>query len=698
MNTSRHIEELRDALVHLKHDAQFLYQHGGLGRSAELFRQLSQEDQKRLICCALTEGDRDIENVARHLMRNLKPAPCNLKELFAQMNREDRIEIERMRAGTKQDAKPSEDRVLELLSHACGKIGSLEVEEAYWVLIPHDPCLEADWVPAMGTKSDVSLFCKFPFQVAYDPNNQEKYELITGMRNAQWVLHIHNHPHLSGFSTSCDASLADVGFAQQWKSNRPELAGKMRFFVVDEDNAVEYSEHQIHVKVWIKPREECMTNSCDIINTPGDVGIIAANGLRYRASALETYASGSHASVLLDAIDSLNTALALRPSDPEAVLARGRLFFRLGNYSQSFDDVTAANAMQPTVSGFSMLGYIHEVRGEAELALRAYDDGDKCAGKTAFREERDRLLRHPEIYGQDPARILREFLCTFDGRSEFDLLCARRIAAIGEPASLQELCARVLPQEPPANWGIERFEKRHALASALIHVPTEAGRARLRQVLAHTADADLAYAAAEALCRLRDGETWRLVEDQRVLDWDTKLGRLVFLDHPDKLHFVESKLAQMKGTRLIGTPVFVARIGGGAAARLLIDLSGTYIAKGELDDMCNLLLTRSQIALDFVDALVASATNPWVRCFVAKALAMYGDRRCVELLHRLVRDKSEMVRNNALLALSTIVQEEPSVLSDLKTAMDCDENAENRQLAANLLAGKSYQVELKPLD
>jgi hypothetical protein len=87
------IEELRDMLGCLKNDAEWLYRYGDPSGSISLFKQLTMADQKRLLCLALIEGDKDTKNVARYLMQRLDPAPSSLEKLLNQMSQEDQIEV-----------------------------------------------------------------------------------------------------------------------------------------------------------------------------------------------------------------------------------------------------------------------------------------------------------------------------------------------------------------------------------------------------------------------------------------------------------------------------------------------------------------------------------------------------------------------------------------------------------------------------
>lgn len=256
MTTSNrhHIEELRDMLSNLKRDAEFLYRYGSPGSSVGLFQSLSLDDRKRLIYLALAEGDEDVQNVARYLMQNLSSPPRNLAELLAQMSPEDKAEFAEIREDkllkTKSLTVIDRQRITEELRKVCGRIGFLKVEEAFWILIPKDPIGDAIWIEAVGGKDEVLSRIRLPFQVMYDPKKEEKYDLITAMRRALWILHIHNHPKLPGYISLCEPTADDQGFALQWKSIRPELPSKMKFFVVQGDSAVEYSLTQGGTRRW----------------------------------------------------------------------------------------------------------------------------------------------------------------------------------------------------------------------------------------------------------------------------------------------------------------------------------------------------------------------------------------------------------------------------------------------------------------
>ena len=250
MSNRRHIEELSDKLSILKHDAEFLYRYDNLASSVDFFNSLSLDDRKKLIYLALTEGDKDVQNVAHYLMQKLSLVPRNMEELLAQKTSEDRAELEDKSLRPESLTASDRQRITEELRRARDQIGFLEVEEAFWILIPNDPAEKALWIEAVGGKDEILSQFRMSFQVRYEPKKEEKYDLITAMRKALCILHIHNHPELSGYISLCEPSADDLGFALQWKDVRPELASKMKFFVVKADNVVEYSQPQGGTRWW----------------------------------------------------------------------------------------------------------------------------------------------------------------------------------------------------------------------------------------------------------------------------------------------------------------------------------------------------------------------------------------------------------------------------------------------------------------
>lgn len=93
------------------------------------------DDRKRLICLALAEGDKDVQNVAHYLMQRLSPAPRDLEELLTQMSPEDTAEL----AGLVEDEVSrqktltaiEQSRITRELQKACAQLGSLKAEEAF---------------------------------------------------------------------------------------------------------------------------------------------------------------------------------------------------------------------------------------------------------------------------------------------------------------------------------------------------------------------------------------------------------------------------------------------------------------------------------------------------------------------------------------------------------------------------------------
>ena len=84
---------------------------------------------------------------------------------------------------------------------------------------------------------------RLPFQVTYNPKGSERDDLLAAMRRANWVLHVHNHPSTQSkiYISLCEPSRNDISFATHWKCVDPQLGNKMKFFVIQEETALEYA-------------------------------------------------------------------------------------------------------------------------------------------------------------------------------------------------------------------------------------------------------------------------------------------------------------------------------------------------------------------------------------------------------------------------------------------------------------------------
>ena len=246
----------------LGQDMQYLYRYGTAGGSAGYFMTLSEEDKKRLTCMALIEGDKDAIVVARHFLTKLTPVSSSVEELLETMSPADREEIEVIRVQIHQSESSvglddfSRERVKSELRKAIIEMGHLPTERAFWILLSRNPDDETRWVEATSTSSISS--------VTYTPEKEDKYALIVEMRKARWVLHIHNHPKVDfiGGIASGDPSgpsREDLGFAEHWRTLRPELHKKMLFFIIEGNHAVEYqSEHGVGLHVADERTEKKM--------------------------------------------------------------------------------------------------------------------------------------------------------------------------------------------------------------------------------------------------------------------------------------------------------------------------------------------------------------------------------------------------------------------------------------------------------
>lgn len=125
------------------------------------------------------------------------------------------------------------------------RLGSLDVEEAYWILVPPtgEPAIEA----AMGGAA--SPGGRMPHQVVFDPSDRVLAQLSQRMGSMEWVLHVHNHPRISAdmpFAPSAE----DQGYTEWWKGAVPQAAGRMKFFVIDEARVLEYGFGGECWRIW----------------------------------------------------------------------------------------------------------------------------------------------------------------------------------------------------------------------------------------------------------------------------------------------------------------------------------------------------------------------------------------------------------------------------------------------------------------
>jgi hypothetical protein len=250
MEEKKHVEELVDFLQKMKKDADFMYQYGHLTVSSDFFKELSPGDKKRLIYLALSTGNRDVKNVAMRLMPMYDDSLEKVRMLLSELPEEDRDELIEITKTMQVDELTKDDRnaIAGELELACGRIGNLDVEEAYWILMHEGE--ESEWVSAMDDGEDIPYAIRTPNQVIYSPKDEDVYDLTAAMRRAKWVLHVHNHPDRPGYIVLCAPSCNDLSFAAQWKSKRPALENKMKFFVIKGREAVEYSLPEDETIEW----------------------------------------------------------------------------------------------------------------------------------------------------------------------------------------------------------------------------------------------------------------------------------------------------------------------------------------------------------------------------------------------------------------------------------------------------------------
>lgn len=250
MSAERSLEELHGMLQILEQDAAHLRRWNHLDAAQKLFDTLGLDDRQRLVALALSVGSEDVQCVACYLMTRLDPEPGSLQELLRQMSEDEVREIQAAVALSAME-KPkgyltSADyaRVLEEICYAVEELSPKELEEAYWVLIGEDINEDADWIAAMGGNDDTSALIGSSMSVSLHLAPAELRELLADMRQARWILHIHNHPNpsLLGFDAYAEyyESEADLDFARHWKARQPDVGQRMMFFVIRQGVAIQY--------------------------------------------------------------------------------------------------------------------------------------------------------------------------------------------------------------------------------------------------------------------------------------------------------------------------------------------------------------------------------------------------------------------------------------------------------------------------
>jgi hypothetical protein len=250
----RHIEELRDSLELLQHDSTTLYRYGQLANSSKLFKSLSRTDQIRLIAVALLARDQAVVDVAKHLMAQMDPALTTADEALSALSPGDLGEVRAIfLPGTMREKTSEEEaRIRRELNRSVQHFRSLRLEAARWVLIgateqEHTICIDASG----GSLSPSPAGLKLVREVVYNPGDTERSRLFALMRRSAWIVHVHNHPQ--GF---CLPSVDDSKFVIYWKSQRPELQVKMRFFIVAGYDLAEYDEQGLVRPTEFDPRRE----------------------------------------------------------------------------------------------------------------------------------------------------------------------------------------------------------------------------------------------------------------------------------------------------------------------------------------------------------------------------------------------------------------------------------------------------------
>ena len=158
-----------------------------------------------------------------------------LEQILELLGPSDRSEVDRLKRTPWVDVEYS--RIEEQLEGILAELGPLSFEEAYFILIPESRATPATWIRAVG--GDGKEFLRWSDQVSFQPSPHELRTLLEVMWESSCVLQVHNHP--GSDKPDLQPSDADFGFAQVWKSLRPEFEkGKMRFFIVGTSSWIEY--------------------------------------------------------------------------------------------------------------------------------------------------------------------------------------------------------------------------------------------------------------------------------------------------------------------------------------------------------------------------------------------------------------------------------------------------------------------------
>lgn len=237
----RNIEELYDIINCLEREASSLYQYGESMYANELYNSLSQSDQRRLIALSLSIGSRAICDV----INKLYPKSQDVKEILFRMDLQDKTEIEEIITQFKNRCSNEikyciKEKINQELQKAFEIMNTLPIEEAFWIFIYEDLVKDSVWIEAASNMGEAYLSrVRFHAMVIYDPKKNDKYNLVSAIRKADYVIHIHNHPKLP--NSVFGASSNDIGFAGYWKSYRPELGYKMKFYIIQDDKIFAYA-------------------------------------------------------------------------------------------------------------------------------------------------------------------------------------------------------------------------------------------------------------------------------------------------------------------------------------------------------------------------------------------------------------------------------------------------------------------------
>lgn len=258
MSVRGRIEELRDELARLRSDVASLHRYGSAAGSLAFLDKLTDCDKRILLYVAVTEGDADVVAVAEYLMKSRFADVQSFDELIQDLPSDilkvlspKRAPRVRSAASMRAGAKLVPELAREALARACEQMGALDFEDAYWIVLRSRGTDQTQWIQAIDMGDSAISDVRFSSQTVFDPDYHELHELLAEMREADLVLHVHNHPGLHDDEERCRASQQDLEFAAFWVERARDVGATLKFFVIADHCAIEYTARDSMARRWI---------------------------------------------------------------------------------------------------------------------------------------------------------------------------------------------------------------------------------------------------------------------------------------------------------------------------------------------------------------------------------------------------------------------------------------------------------------